>query len=176
MKAFLRKWLFGKTEQLLITKEIDLELLKERLNEFDFELKVKSENLDIKQAFVKEQLDTIENQIKLLKTKENNLISETTLLNKNKELFELEKEQNETYFNDQKDYLDKRVKSLKKIKNNLVTFEKNLENYKNEIEATKESYNEIKERNESVKDLQVVRLRGKEVLIDKYGNFKGFKE
>jgi DNA repair exonuclease SbcCD ATPase subunit len=176
MKAFLRKWLFGKTEQLLKTKEIDLELLKERLNEFNFELKVKAENLDIKQAFVKEQLDTIENQIKLLKTKENNLISETTLLKKNKELFELEKEQNETYFNDQKDYLDKRLKSLKKIKNNLVTFENNLENYKNEIEATKESYNEIKERNESVKDLQVVRLRGKEVLIDKYGNFKGFKE
>ena len=57
-----------------------------------------------------------------------------------------------------------------------ITFQTFQENILKEIEDTKESYNEIKERNESVKDLQVVKLRGKEVLIDKYGNFKGFKE
>ena len=96
IKKFLREWLFGKTEQLLETKEIDLELFRERLNEFDFELKIKNESIELQQLKIKDELVSIENEKTLLKTKENNLISEINILNDNKELFEVEKQENET--------------------------------------------------------------------------------
>jgi hypothetical protein len=122
MKEFLRKWLFGKTDQLLKLKEIDLQFSKEKLNNFDLELKVKSESLLLKEAYLIEQ----------------------------------------------KEYIDKRLEKLKTIRSNLKSYEL-------QVEEKKVTYNEIKERNEFVENLQVVKSRNKEMLIDKYGNFKGYK-
>ena len=122
MKEFLRKYLFGKTQKMLQEKEISLEKLNIRLKDFEIELKVKSENLLLKQIYLIEQ-------------------------NKN---------------------IEKRLARLKTIRTNL-----NL--YKNKIEQTKETYKEIKQRNEITDKLKVVKVREKEMLIDKYGNFKGYK-
>jgi hypothetical protein len=122
MKEFIIKYLFGKTQKMLKEKEISLEKLSAKLNNFEIELKVKSENLLLKQIYLIEQNQNIE----------------------------------------------KRLERLKTIRTNL-----NL--YKNKVEEKKVTYNEIKERNEFIENLQVVKSGNKEMLIDKYGNFKGYK-
>ena len=123
MKQFLIKYLFGKTQKMLQEKEISLEKLNSRLNDFKIELNVKSESLLLKQIYLIEQ----------------------------------------------KNNLEKRIEKLKAIRTNLNF-------YKKEIDKTKETYNEIKKRNEITDKLQVVKVREKEMLIDKYGNFKGYKK
>ena len=123
MKEFLRKYLFGKTQKMLQEKEINLEKLNSRLKDFELELKVKSEDLLLKQIYLIEQ----------------------------------------------KVNLGKRIERLKTIRTNLHL-------YKEEIDKTKETYNEIKQRNEITDKLQVVKVREKEMLIDKYGNFKGYNK
>ena len=55
MKQFLIKYLFGKTQKMLQEKEISLEKLNSRLNDFKIELNVKSESLLLKQIYLIEQ-------------------------------------------------------------------------------------------------------------------------
>lgn len=123
MKEFLIKYLFGKTQKMLKYKEISLEKLTTKLENFEIELKIKSESLLLKQIYLIEQQDNLE----------------------------------------------KRLQRLKTIRTNL-----NL--YKDKIEETKATYNDIKERNEINENLQVVKSRNKKILIDQYGNFKGYNK
>jgi hypothetical protein len=72
-------------------------------------------------------------------------------------------------------YLIEQNKNIEKRLARLKTIRTNLNFYKKEIDKTKETYNEIKQRNEINENLKVVKVREKEMLIDKYGNFKGYK-
>ena len=72
-------------------------------------------------------------------------------------------------------YLIEQNKNIEKRLERLKTIRTNLNFYKKEIDKTKETYNEIKQRNEITDKLKVVKVREKEMLIDKYGNFKGYK-
>ena len=72
-------------------------------------------------------------------------------------------------------YLIEQNKNIEKRLERLKTIRTNLNFYKKEIDKTKETYNEIKQRNEINENLKVVKVREKEMLIDKYGNFKGYK-
>lgn len=73
-------------------------------------------------------------------------------------------------------YLIEQNKNIEKRLERLKTIRTNLNFYKKEIDKTKETYNEIKQRNEITDKLKVVKVREKEMLIDKYGNFKGYKK
>ena len=73
-------------------------------------------------------------------------------------------------------YLIEQNKNIEKRLERLKTIRTNLNFYKKELDKTKETYKEIKQRNEINENLKVVMSRGKEMLIDKYGNFKGYKE
>ena len=72
-------------------------------------------------------------------------------------------------------YLIEQNKNIEKRLERLKTIRTNLNFYKKEIDKTKETYKEIKQRNEITDKLKVVKVREKEMLIDKYGNFKGYK-
>ena len=72
-------------------------------------------------------------------------------------------------------YLIEQNKNIEKRLAKLKTIRTNLNFYKKEIDKTKETYKEIKQRNEIKENLKVVKVREKEMLIDKYGNFKGYK-
>jgi hypothetical protein len=72
-------------------------------------------------------------------------------------------------------YLIEQNKNIEKRLARLKTIRTNLNFYKKEIDKTKETYKEIKQRNEINENLKVVKVREKEMLIDKYGNFKGYK-
>ena len=108
---------------------------------------------------------------KMLKEKEINLEK----LNSRLKDFELELKVKSESLLLKQIYLIEQNKNIEKRLERLKTIRTNLNFYKKEIDKTKETYNEIKQRNEINENLKVVKVREKEMLIDKYGNFKGYK-
>ena len=108
---------------------------------------------------------------KMLKEKEINLEK----LNSRLKDFELELKVKSESLLLKQIYLIEQNKNIEKRLARLKTIRTNLNFYKKEIDKTKETYNEIKQRNEINENLKVVKVREKEMLIDKYGNFKGYK-
>jgi hypothetical protein len=180
MKKFLIKWLFGKTEQLLKLKEIDLVHFQEKLEAFEYEINLKREINDLK------ALSLIEDE-SILKDKESALNTLETTLNDvkhnlYKECLEFEdiKQKHYDLILKQKQSINKKRKELSDLESEIARENESkkleLDNYLLEIESKKVENAEIKIRNIETSEYSVVTIRGKEAVIDKYGNFKEFKK
>lgn len=175
MIAFIKKHLFGKTEQMLIEKENDLDNLRISLEANNLLLRDKlyreveneKELLKIRVNKVNELLDTYETKIKRVDTEYDIILKEHENIKLERENIVKEKQKAindvinirgvlEKRFNDvNREEKDLRIKHqiLKEKSKKLVETRKVIEEEKNFYETT---------------------IRDRKCLVDKYGNFKRF--
>ena len=160
MKKFLIKYLFADYEQELLQKEKNLILFERKLNQLELEINRQEEINDLNAL---------------------SLVYEKNVLNKKERSLEQlkidiedKKKAHANFVILSKDSIAKKRKELSKYEKELNQNKILLDAYLQEIEEKKVENENIRIRNEEVANYKIVNVRGKEALIDKYGNFKQF--
>jgi hypothetical protein len=164
----IKKHLFGKTEKMLIQKELDLQKLESDLND--------------KYAFLHQTLiKEFEQEKELLKSKENNLIEAIEVYKEKAKSLTLEFEKISNFEESLKKQKQKHLNYVISIRANLEKKFKQLSDFEKELNLRQRLLKEksktlIKTRKvvEQEKDLIETTIRGKKCFIDKWGNFKKF--
>ena len=175
MKRILIKWLFGKTEQLLIQKENDLDnlrinleannmLLRDRLYK---DIENQKELLTIKINKVDALLDAYEDKLKKVNDGYNNLLEK-------QEEVKIERE----------NIVKEKQKAINDVINIRASLEKRFNDVNREEKDLKIKHQILKEKSkkliaktkviEEEKNFYETTIRGRKCLVDKYGNFKRF--
>ena len=176
MKEFIKKYLFGDFQQVLLQKEKDLILFERKLNELEIELNLQEETNDLNALSIRDDRRRLQEKENALKGTENVLNGRFEFLKEQENELDSKKRLHSDFILKQKDSIAKKRKELSEYEKNLKIEKKLLDAYLQEIESTKEENEKIRVRNEEIANYKIVNIRGKEALIDKYGNFKEFKK
>ena len=168
MIKFIKKRLFGKTEQALLQKELDLQRLEIDLNDkYRF----------LETTLIKE----FEEEKSLLKSKENEYLEAIELCKV--ELKKLEVELNkiealkESLKNEKQNHLNYVINTRAKLESRFKDVEIFSKELKIKERLLKEKSKEIIKKRKVAKqeeDLIETLIRGRKCLVDKWGNFKKF--
>lgn len=183
MIGFIKKALFGKTLSAIHAKEMDLALWQDRLKkqetiltDYNFALSEQAKENEFKRVYLENDKELLQDSKRFVKSLENTL--KTKLNNLDKDKTDFDKLKSDFYAKMEKNTLanEKRVLKLKNFKSELYDYHTQLEKQKAEIDVMKEYLQTKIEQKDAleVNDMRTITLRGKEVVIDKYGNFKGF--
>jgi chromosome segregation ATPase len=165
----IKEYLFGKTTKALAEKEAELERFEASLNDTRIFLYDKEEELNNMLADNEAKFEAI---AKEQAKKEADLrIANKALEEKQQELFfkefefkdemlKIEKERQHEY--------DIMVKAVNDKDEELNAKSEELEKFEQELKAFEAELNVVKEEKK-------VRIRSKEMIVDEFGNFKGFK-
>jgi DNA repair exonuclease SbcCD ATPase subunit len=178
---FIKKALFGKTLSALNEREKSLSEFESYLLEKQLNQQKEAKNLSFKEQLLEEGnllLQDKKNVLKALKLdllkRQSEIESKERELNISFESFEELKMSFDVFVNEQEEIINTKFKDLAEYENELQDRKEFLDAYYEDIESKKVESETIKARNEEIADYKVVMVRGKEALIDKYGNFKQF--
>lgn len=168
MIKFIKKRLFGKTEQALLQKELDLQRLELDLNDkYRF----------LETTLIKE----FEEEKSLLKSKENEYLEaiEKYVNERNKLEVELNKIEalKESLKNEKQNHLNYVINTRAKLESRFKDVEIFSKELKIKERLLKEKSKEIIKKRKVAKqeeDLVETLIRGRKCLVDKWGNFKRF--
>lgn len=183
MIGFIKKALFGKTLSAIHAREMDLALWQDRLKkqesilkDYNFVLSEQAKENESKRVYLENDKELLEDSKKFVKSLESAF--KTKLNNLDKDKVEFDKLKSEFYAKMEKSSLanEKRVLKLKNFKAELYDYHTQLEKQKAEVDALQEFLQTKIEQKDAleVNEMRTISLRGREVVIDKYGNFKAF--
>lgn len=175
MIAFIKKHLFGKTEQMLIEKENNLDNLKISLEANNLLLRDKlyreveneKELLKIRVNKVNELLDTYESKIKRVDTEYDIILKEHENIKLERENIVKEKQKAINDVINIRGVLEKRFNDVNREEKDLRIKHQILKEKSKKIAETRKVIEEEKNFYETT-------IRGRKCLVDKYGNFKRF--
>lgn len=176
MIEFIKKYLFGKTlsqlqdwESVLNNRELSLNGIESELIEFN-------KNLESKELILHSSIDSVENERKHVESIKNDVEKRLLEVLADKEKLSQERKG----FKDEMNFLIEKnnltIDKLKFMRSKLRNFDKELKEKAKELEAL-ETFLQTKieqKENLEVNNMSTIISRGKEIIIDKYGNFKGF--
>lgn len=181
---FIKKALFGKTLRALNERENSLGEFNEYLLDKELNLHEDAKNLAFKEQLLQEGnllLQDKKNVLKALKLdllkRQSEIESKERELNISFESFEELKMSFDVFVNEQEEIINEKFNGLLQQEIELKDYESVLNQFKDSLDKQEAEFSiKIKEKQELESDgNQVVTLRGKEIIIDKYGNFKKFK-
>lgn len=168
MIKFIKKRLFGKTEQALLQKELDLQRLEIDLNDkYRF----------LETTLIKE----FEEEKSLLKSKENEYLEAIELCKSELKKLEIElnkiEAKKESLKNEKQNHLNYVINTRAKLESRFKEVEIFSKELKIKERLLKEKSKEIIKKRKVAKqeeDLVETLIRGRKCLVDKWGNFKRF--
>jgi hypothetical protein len=185
MIGLIKKALFGKTLRAIEEQESKLLRVSIELNELDNALKLERKKLTFERTSLDQVHELLKEQKEANRKHRNDLICEQAKLNKLednllKDRFQFEhdfKAFNELKQQQEYEHTEN-VKELLEVEKELIKkmseYDEKLIKLKQQEELAvlkKKQKDELKVINQ-----KLIEVRGKEVMIDKYGNFKGFKK
>lgn len=185
MIELIKKALFGRTlsaiqvdQERLVRVSIDLDTLKSEL--YLERKKIESERTSLNQMH-----KLLSEQKEVNTTHRNNLIIESNRLNsvkehlnRQKERFEVEKTEFTMYLSEQSEFMDTKILELQEVEEELISNSSMIDEKLIDLEKEIELYNAKKQQKQELKVInhKVINVRGKDVIIDKYGNFQRFSK
>ena len=175
MIAFIKKHLFGKTEQMLIEKENNLDNLR---------ISLEANNLLLRDKLYKE----VENEKELLKIRVNKanelLDTYSDKLKKVKDGYDMLLEKQEEVKIERENIVKEKQKAINDVINIRGVLEKRFNDVNREEKDLRIKHQILKEKSkklvetrkviEEEKNFYETTIRGRKCLVDKYGNFKRF--
>lgn len=175
MIEFIKKALFGKTlsaiaeeqnrlsilEANLIRKRVENDGISKKLNEYKIELKERHDSLNNYKTSVDELKKDFDKQLHKFKLKQLE--------------FDLDCETFQKYEQVSAERIKTQFEELKEIDEELQELKSN---YENKLIDLQDKENRLEEKKQQIHDIKVINkevklVRGKEIIIDKYGNYKG---
>lgn len=168
MIKFIKKRLFGKTEQALLQKELDLQRLEIDLNDkYRFLETTLIKEYEEEKSLLKSKENEYLEAIKLCQSELKKLEVEFNKIEAKEQSLRNEKQKHLNYVINIKERISKQFKEIAILNKELKLKEQILkEKSKSLVKKRKVAKQE--------EDLIETTIRGKKALIDKYGNFKKF--
>lgn len=185
MIGFIKNALFAKTLSAIQVEQERLVRVSIELNELDSALKLDRKKIESERTSLDQMHKLLSEQKEVNTVHRNDLILESNRLNavkehlnRQKEKFEVEKTEFDKYLAEQSEIIDTKILELQEIEEELISNSSIVDEKLIELEKEIELYKAKKQQKQELKVInhKVINVRGKDVIIDKYGNFKRFSK